>query len=72
MSGLEVARRLRSTPEGQRLLLIATTGYGREDDRRRVLDAGFDHHLVKPFEPEALEALIASFAPSRLAEPAAS
>ncbi len=72
MSGLEVARRIRSTPEGQRLLLIATTGYGREDDRRRVLDAGFDHHLVKPFEPETLESLLASVAPSSLAEHAAS
>jgi signal transduction histidine kinase/ActR/RegA family two-component response regulator len=72
MSGLEVARSFRSIPEYEGLLLIATTGYGRDDDRRRSLEAGFDHHLVKPFEPEALEAIIAAFEPpASTAEPAA-
>jgi signal transduction histidine kinase/CheY-like chemotaxis protein len=72
MSGLEVARRLRSTPDHQRLVLIATTGYGRDEDRRRSLEAGFNHHLIKPFEPEALEAIIATLDSPDVAEHAAS
>ena len=52
--GYEVARRLRREPGGAELLLIALTGYGQEDDRRRTEQAGFDHHLVKPADPQAL------------------
>jgi CheY-like chemotaxis protein len=42
--------------------LSALIGWGREDDRRRWREAGFDHHLVKPVGPEALQALLASLA----------
>jgi two-component system CheB/CheR fusion protein len=41
-------------------VLIAITGYGQEDDRRRSLRAGIEHHLVKPVAPDALRELIAS------------
>jgi CheY-like chemotaxis protein len=40
-------------------VLIALTGYGREEDERRAAAAGFDHHLVKPVDPDALQALLA-------------
>ncbi len=60
MNGYEVAARLREQPDFQRTTLIALTGYGQEDARRRAQEAGFDHHLVKPVEPDALEALLDS------------
>jgi PAS domain S-box-containing protein len=58
MNGYEVARRLRQQPHFQHTILAAITGYGQEDDRRRSAEAGFDHHLTKPVEPEALEKLL--------------
>jgi PAS domain S-box-containing protein len=58
ISGYEVARLLRQQPEFQRTLLIAVTGYGQEADRRRSDEAGIDHHLTKPVDPEALQALL--------------
>jgi len=51
MNGLEVARLLRSGPRTRSLLLVATTGFGREEDRRRTAEAGFGYHLVKPIDP---------------------
>jgi two-component system CheB/CheR fusion protein len=48
MDGYELARRLRQHPRFGRAVLIALSGYGQEEDKRRALDAGFDHHLVKP------------------------
>ena len=62
MSGYEVARRLRAHPDTRRTLLVAMTGWGQEDDRRRSREAGFDQHLVKPLEPRALEGLLARLA----------
>ena len=59
MNGHEVARRLRQMPEVQGALLVAQTGWGQEEDRRRTEEAGFDAHLVKPVDPAALEALLA-------------
>ncbi len=58
MSGYEVARHLRQRPEFHRTLLIAVTGYGQEEDRRRTDEAGFDRHLTKPVDPLALEAML--------------
>ena len=55
MDGYEVASRLRAAPGGGDLHLIALTGYGQAEDRRRALEAGFDDHLVKPVEPEKLQ-----------------
>jgi CheY-like chemotaxis protein len=48
MSGYELAGKLRAMPGHERLVLVALTGYGSDNDSRRALDAGFDHHLVKP------------------------
>jgi CheY-like chemotaxis protein len=56
--GYEVARRVRATPAGGSVLLIALTGYGREEDRARALGAGFDAFLVKPFEAERFDAAV--------------
>jgi two-component system CheB/CheR fusion protein len=54
MSGYDVARALRRHAHLDRTLLVALTGYGQEEDRRRALEAGFDHHLTKPVDPELL------------------
>jgi signal transduction histidine kinase len=48
LSGYELARQLRAQPGGSRRVLVAVTGWGQPDDRRRTAEAGFDHHLVKP------------------------
>ena len=58
MDGYETARRIRKLPEGQNLVLLALSGWGRDDDRRRSTEAGFDHHFVKPIKIEALESLL--------------
>ena len=60
MDGYELARHLRNLPETRDAVFIALTGYGRPDDRQNARDAGYDHHLVKPIEPEELLALIAA------------
>ncbi len=60
MNGYEVAQQLRARNTDGQPTLIALSGYGRDEDRRRAADAGFDHHLVKPVEPEALFALLES------------
>ena len=59
MSGYEVARRVRREPALGGAVLVALTGYGREEDRRQAIAAGFDHHLVKPVDADALEGLLA-------------
>ena len=58
LSGFEVASRLREQPECRSTLLVALSGYGRDDDRRESQLAGFDRHLTKPVDPEVLAALI--------------
>jgi PAS domain S-box-containing protein len=59
MDGYQVARKLRELPQTCDSLLIALTGYGQADDRRRSAEAGFDGHFVKPVDIDALHALIA-------------
>jgi CheY-like chemotaxis protein len=59
MDGYEVARAIRRSPLGARVRLVALTGYGREEDRRASLDAGFDHHLTKPVDYDAVAELLA-------------
>lgn len=54
MDGYEVARRLRANPDTHHIRLIALTGYGLAEDQRRVMDAGFDMHLVKPVDVDQL------------------
>ncbi|HUO86356.1 MAG TPA: ATP-binding protein, partial [Thermoanaerobaculia bacterium] len=58
LDGYETAHRLRDLPEGRSLVLIALTGWGQEEDRRRTRDAGFDHHLVKPADLDTLRRLL--------------
>jgi CheY-like chemotaxis protein len=58
LNGYAVARRLREQPWGRNIFLIAVTGYGQEEDQRRSVEAGFDHHMVKPINMvELLEKL---------------
>jgi PAS domain S-box-containing protein len=59
MDGYEVARRLRERADMRDVLLVALTGYGQEEDRRRAEEAGFDAHLTKPADPTALQRLLA-------------
>jgi CheY-like chemotaxis protein len=58
MDGYEVARRIRSQPEFTDLMLIALTGWGQEQDRRRTAEAGFNYHLTKPADIKAIETLL--------------
>jgi PAS domain S-box-containing protein len=58
LDGYEVARRIRHE-HGDQVMLIALTGWGQEDDRRRSREAGFDHHLTKPVDVNALQSLLA-------------
>jgi CheY-like chemotaxis protein len=69
MSGHEVARRLRADTGLRETLLIALTGYGTDEDRRASDEAGFDGHLVKPIDFEALERILAAL-PARRSEAA--
>ncbi|WP_437729825.1 ATP-binding protein [Sorangium sp. So ce1335] len=62
MSGYEVARRLRAEPGVAGFVLVALTGWGTEDDRRRAREAGFDHHLTKPVDAAEVRRLVASVA----------
>jgi PAS domain S-box-containing protein len=70
MSGYDLARALRASPDLRRARLVAVTGYGQADDRRRALEAGFDEHIVKPFDVEALCRLVDRLAPPAAAGPA--
>jgi PAS domain S-box-containing protein len=58
MSGLEAARAIRELPDGARPWLIALSGWGQAEDRRKSREAGFDHHFVKPVDVEALIELV--------------
>jgi two-component system, chemotaxis family, CheB/CheR fusion protein len=60
LSGYEVARRIRAEAWGSATMLIALTGWGQEEDRRRALAAGFDHHLTKPVDPDQLQQMLVS------------
>ncbi len=59
MDGFEVARRLRGQPQSDGVLLVALTGWAQEEDRRRCHEAGFDGHLPKPVEWDALRQFLA-------------
>jgi len=59
LNGYEAGRRIREQSWGQHVVLIAMTGFGQDDDRRRSVDAGFDHHLVKPVDSHTLLTLLA-------------
>ncbi len=59
LDGYEVAKRIRAQPWGQRITLVALTGWGQDSDRRRSREAGFDSHLVKPLDLDTLTDLLA-------------
>lgn len=58
MDGYEVAQRMRRGSRADDFMLVAVTGWGQDEHRRRVKEAGFDHHLVKPVDLEALQELL--------------
>jgi len=58
MNGYDTCRRIRAQPWASRMMLVAMTGWGHEDDRKRSQEAGFDHHLTKPVELESLKQLL--------------
>jgi CheY-like chemotaxis protein len=60
MDGYEVARRIRERSAGPEPALIALSGWGQDEDLRRTRAAGFDHHLIKPVDFDALKRLLAS------------
>jgi len=64
VDGYELARRLRQMPEMDGVVLVALTGYGQEKDRQQAVDAGFDYHLAKPVNLDALQNLLASLPPA--------
>jgi PAS domain S-box-containing protein len=66
LDGYEVARRIRGLAGAERVVLIALTGYGRDEDRARTQAAGFDLHLVKPVDPDALQGVVARCAPEAM------
>lgn len=67
MDGYQVARALRGRHPDHRARMVALTGWGQEADRQRGREAGFDHHLVKPAEITAIQALLAALAPAAAA-----
>ncbi len=60
LDGHETARRMRAEPWGKAMVIVALTGWGQSEDRRRSKDAGFNHHLVKPADPSVVSKLIES------------
>jgi CheY-like chemotaxis protein len=67
LTGDQVARAVRGEPWGQRVLLVAVTGWGEPEDKARASAAGFDHHLTKPVDVDAMEKLLGDFAARRKA-----
>ena len=60
LNGYEACRRIRTEGWSGDVLIVAVTGWGQESDRQRSREAGFDRHLVKPVEIDALEAVLAA------------
>jgi CheY-like chemotaxis protein len=58
MNGYELAKAIRALPQSQSVFLVAITGYGDASAREHSLQAGFDHHMTKPVDLEALQALL--------------
>ena len=68
MNGYEVASQLRQEECCKDAVIIAVSGYGQEEDRRRSQEAGFDHHLVKPLDHDALLSLLSAGASGKSSE----
>ncbi|AKJ29831.1 ATP-binding protein [Caldimonas brevitalea] len=67
MDGYETARRLRGTAWGKDAALVAATGWGQPEDKQRAFEAGFNAHMTKPIDPDALSQLLAGLAPAAMA-----
>lgn len=65
LDGYEVARRIRATFGLEETVLAALTGWGQQEDRHRTAEAGFNYHLVKPPEPDAIERIVALLSKSQ-------
>jgi len=61
LNGYQLAGRIRGEPWGRDILLVAITGWGQEADKRRAVEAGFDHHITKPVEVSVLERLLVAW-----------
>jgi signal transduction histidine kinase/ActR/RegA family two-component response regulator len=61
MSGYEVARRIRAEEWGRAIILVAVTGWGQDEDKRRAAEAGFNHHLTKPVDGARLEEVLRQY-----------
>jgi CheY-like chemotaxis protein len=68
LNGYDACRKIRSETWGKNMILIAQTGWGQEDDRRRTEEAGFDGHVVKPVDPDDLMKMVARLSLSRARE----
>jgi len=68
MDGYEVARRARPLASPGQMTLIALTGYGRDEDKARALAAGFDYHLTKPVDVDALRSLLSGAGPAHVTQ----
>ena len=64
LNGYQVCRQIRQQEGGMAMVIIAVTGWGQPEDRRKSADAGFNHHLVKPVDPSELTQLLAKIAGS--------
>jgi signal transduction histidine kinase/ActR/RegA family two-component response regulator len=71
MNGYDVARKIRQQPWGEAMYLVALTGWGQNEDKAQAREAGFDEHMTKPIELDALLALIGRVRPEPAARPAA-
>jgi PAS domain S-box-containing protein len=67
LNGEDACRQIRATSWGQDMMLVALTGWGQEEDRRRAVEAGFDAHLVKPVDPAEVMKLLAARRPAQQA-----
>ena len=59
LNGFEACRRIREQPWGRNVVIVAQTGWGLDDDKRKSQEAGFDFHMVKPVDPAALAKMLA-------------
>lgn len=62
LNGYETAKRIREQPWGKNVMLVALTGWGQDEDRRKSEAAGFDSHMVKPIELATLKKLLSTLA----------
>jgi len=62
LNGYEAAKQIRQHQGGEKVVLVAVTGWGQEEDKRLAVEAGFDRHLTKPIDPSAIEDLLAGMA----------